>query len=218
MGLPKPGVSDLQNAFLEFDAQLAGGEAGFDKANAPVAEPRDQQPLPEVVREWVYARSRDAELAEELASALIRARGRKDWTELEELEERLQELGEADTGSGGVSVTPVSALVASREWETAWERRASLAYLDDAVRQVGVDLAWTLAAEGRFEEADAVRQVFRARSERATGQQDAQRSLFWMEAEDELTRWVDKARRVGPATRAGGGVGVFQPLKRLFRR
>src|SRR5712691_12749322 len=35
------------------------------------------------------------------------------------------------------------------------------AYYDDAVRQIGVDLGWTLAFEGRESDVDEVRQIFR---------------------------------------------------------
>jgi hypothetical protein len=186
VGLPRPGVAELRDSFATFAGALAAYEDTLEVSPARLT-PEDSRTLPEAVRAWVEVRTNDDVLAEEMASAVVRARGTEDWSAFEDVEKQLRQIGTASV-SGRLSANPLSGLVASRQWQTLGEHLAQLSYLEEAVRQVGIDLGWTLASEGRANQAGEVQQVFEAAARRAEA--DEARTRFWREAEMELQKWI----------------------------
>jgi hypothetical protein len=109
------------------------------------------------------------------------------------------------------------------------------AYHDDAVRQIGVDLGWTLALEGRESELDEVRQIFRAQLAKVVDERNASiengwrykderqvladRERFWEAAEPELSRWVTEAgHERDRMLRGGTGARLGRAIRRLVVR
>lgn len=185
VGLPRSTVAQLSEAFSVFRSQLAETEEALRAAG--VVGDEDGEALPEIVRRWIQERTRNADFAEEMASAVVRARGTKDWQAFDALEKRLG--GFAHPQDDHVEPNPLTALVELHQWQTKGELLAEKVYLQDAVRQVGIDLAWTLATERRAAEADAVRFVFRENMDATDGGQ------FWADALVELQAWIEAASR-----------------------